>query len=587
MIVEEGYTDFFGRYRQASPQTKRAILDALGADDDGAQRRLEPVYVFPAAHPPGIPGFSGERLEPGYYEHVFEGERTTLIAVPPHAYVPQALDTRARWGIAAQLYSLRSAHNWGIGDFGDLARMADIAGDAGAACLALNPLHALHLTNPRSASPYSPLSRLFLSPLYIDVPAAARMLGIDAAGTAITQAELRELREPRLVNYEGVTYAKLRALRRLYNAANREGDAYRRFRAYLAQGGRRLHDLAVYQALMEFFKARNPDTWGWMQWPQEFQRPEGAAVRAHAAQHVRHVEFYAFLQWLADEQLANAAQRASRMPIGLYRDLAVGVDAGSADVWMDRQAFCLGIAVGAPPDPMNEQGQNWGLPPLNPRMLRRRAYAPFIELLRANMRHARALRIDHVMGLMRLFCIPAGMPSSEGTYLHYPFEEMTGILALESVLNRCMIVGEDLGTVPEGFRERMAAARVFSCRVLYFEDDPQRYPKDAVASTGTHDLPPLRRYWEKNGRLPEDADDDVVLQLVTETYRRLGHSTALLVLAQLEDMLLQREQVNTPGTFDEVPNWQHKIPAALEDLPGDRRFAAVAAALRETRCASG
>ncbi|HET9095022.1 MAG TPA: 4-alpha-glucanotransferase [Candidatus Baltobacteraceae bacterium] len=580
MSIEAGYTDFFGRYREAPPQTRRAILEALGPDDGGAARVLEPVYVFPAAHPPQIPGLAGEPLEPGYYDHGFGGEKTTLIAVPPHAYVPQALEDRARWGIAAQLYSLRSAKNWGIGDFGDLASMTDVARDAGAACVAVNPLHALHLTNPRSASPYSPLSRLFLNALYVDVPAAAHMLG---AGAAIELPELRALREPDLVDYEGVAYAKLRALRRLYNGANRESEAYERFRAFVARGGRRLHHLAVYQALMEFFKARNPDTYGWMQWPHEFGRPDSAAVQAHAAQHARHVEFYAFLQWLADEQLANAAHRASGMAIGLYRDLAVGVDAGSADAWMDREAFCLGIAVGAPPDPMNEQGQNWGLPPFNPRVLRRRAYAPFIELLRTNMRHAGALRIDHVMGLMRLFCIPAGMPSSQGTYLHYPFEEMTGVLALESVLNRCMIVGEDLGTVPDGFREKMAAARVFSCRVLYFEDDPQQYPKDAVASTGTHDLPPLRRYWEKNGTLPEDADDDAVLQLVTQTYRRLGHSPALLVLAQLEDMLLQREQINTPGTFDEVPNWQHKIPVALENLPDDPRFQAVAGALRETR----
>lgn len=583
MSIDPGYTDFFGRYREASPQTKHAILQALGPDDDGAARVLEPVYVFAAAHPPPIPGFTGERLEPGYYDHTFGGERTTLIAVPPHAYVPQELESCARWGIAAQLYSLRSAHNWGIGDFGDLARMTDVARDAGAACLSLNPLHALHLTNPRSASPYSPLSRLFLNALYIDVPAAARMLGTHADEAQTETPALHELRERDLVDYEGVTYVKLRALRRLYNGVSRESEAYGRFRAFLTRGGQRLRQLAVYQALMEFFKARNPDTYGWMQWPQEFQRPGSAAVQAHAEQHARHVEFYAFLQWLADEQLAAAAHRASGMAIGLYRDLAVGVDAGSADVWMDREAFCLGIAVGAPPDPMNEQGQNWGLPPINPRVLRRRAYAPFIELLRANMRHAGALRIDHVMGLMRLFCIPAGMPSSEGTYLHYPFEEMTGVLALESVRNRCMIVGEDLGTVPDGFREAMAAARVFSCRVLYFEDDPQRYPKDAVASTGTHDLPPLRRYWEKNGRLPEDADDDAVLQLVTETYRRLGHSTALLVLAQIEDMLLQREQVNTPGTFDEVPNWQHKIPVAVENLADDPRFRSVAAALREAR----
>lgn len=580
-IIDPGYTDFFGRYREASPQTLQAIQESLGPQEQ-SDRRLQPVYVFPAEHPPEIPGVAvGERFVPGYYEHEHDGERTMLIAVPPCAFVPRALDERGGWGIATQLYSLRSARNWGIGDFGDLARMAQVCREQGASCLALNPLHALHLTNPRSASPYSPLSRLFLNPLYIDVPAAFSTCGVEANG--VDEKELRELRESSLVDYEGVTYVKLRALRRLYNAMNRAGGAYEEFRRFREAGGSRLQHLAVYQALMEFFKANNPDTWGWMQWPREFQRPGSEAVKAHAARHAHHVEFYAFLQWLADRQLGEASASASAMTVGLYRDLAVGVDAGSADVWMDRDAFCLGVAVGAPPDPMNEQGQNWGLPPLNPRVLRARAYAPFIDLLRANMRHAGALRIDHVMGLMRLFCIPAGMPSSDGTYVHYPFEEMAGVLALESVRNECAIVGEDLGTVPDGFRERMAQARVFSCRVLYFEDDPQRYPKDAVASTGTHDLPPLRRYWEKGGTLPEDADDEQVLRLVTETYRRLGHSPALLVLAQIEDLLLQREQVNTPGTFDEVPNWQHKIPVAIEDLQNDARFTTVTAALRDAR----
>jgi 4-alpha-glucanotransferase len=578
--VDDGYTDYFGNYRVASEQTKRAIVDAVGADREG--RMLEPVYVFRADRPPDIPGVGREPFEPGYYEHDVNGERTTLIAVPPHAYVPQAVDARRVWGVAAQVYSLRSARNWGIGDFGDLARFTEVVRDAGGACVALNPLHALHLTNPRSASPYSPLSRLFLNAVYIDVPFASRALGGAIADEDADEHTLSALRAAELVDYEAVTLLKLRALRRLYNGVNRQSEPYARFRRFVERGGKRLRDVALYQALMEFFKAQNPHVYGWMQWPQEYQDVESAAVQSHAAQHARHVEFYAFLQWLADEQLAQAAN-ACAMPIGLYRDLAVGVDPGSADVWIDRDAFMLGIAVGAPPDQMNEHGQNWGLAPLNPRVLRARAYAPFIDLLRANMRHAGALRIDHVMGLMRLFCIPAGMPSADGTYLHYPFEEMLGVLALESVRNRCMIIGEDLGTVPEGFRERMGRERVFSSRVLYFENDPQRFPGDAVASTGTHDLPPLRRYWEKDGTLSEDAHDDVVLPLVTDTYRRLGNSPARLVLAQIEDMLLQREQINTPGTFDEVPNWQRKIAVDVEELPGDRRFQAVAGALRETR----
>jgi 4-alpha-glucanotransferase len=577
VIVDDGYTDFYGNYHAAPAQAKHAIVDALGPEIPDAV--LAPVYVFRAAEAPNVPGVpAGERFEPGYYEHRYGGAQTTLIAVPEHAFVPEGLDERARWGIALQLYSLRSNANWGIGDFGDLDRMVRIASDAGASCIALNPLHALS-----SPSPYSPLSRLALSALYIDVPAATATLAAADWDFGASETLLRSLRQTDLVDYDGVADVKLRALRSLYERVNQNTQALARFRSFAREGGERLRLLAIYQALMEFFNARDPSAHGWMQWPQEFRDASNASVAEFAAQHPSEIEFYQFLQWLADEQLAVAAQSASSMTIGLYRDLAVGVDAASADVWMDREAFCQGIYAGAPPDLMNEQGQNWGLPPLNPRALRRRAYKPFIELLRANMRHAGALRIDHVMSLMRLYCIPAGMQSSEGTYVRYPFEDMLGVLALESTRNRCAIVGEDLGTVPDGFRERMARERVFSCRVLYFEEDPRRYPQDSVASTGTHDLPPLRKYWEQHGVVSQDADDDTVLQLVIETYRRLGCSPALLVLAQLEDMLLLREQVNAPGTVDEVPNWQRKIPVAVDDLPKDKRFQAVARVLARTR----
>jgi 4-alpha-glucanotransferase len=581
-IIDDGYTDYFGNYRAASPETKHAILAAIGADSE-QQRALEPVYVFRAGDPvpniPGVPG--GERFEPGYHRHGFGGEHTTLIAVPAHAYVPKALDERKQWGIAAQLYSLRSKSNWGIGDFGDLEGMMRVAADTGAACVALNPLHALDLANPRAASPYSPLSRLFLNALYIDVPAAYATLGVSFADSGASEARVQQLRDSDLVDYEGAADVKLRALRELYERVSDRG--IEPFAAFVKSGGERLRRVAIFQALMAYFKARDPQTHGFTQWPAEFHDPGSSSVNAFAAQHAGEVRFYQFLQWLADAQFVHASRSSPAMPIGVYRDLAVGVAAGSADVWMDREAFCEGISVGAPPDALNEQGQNWGLPPLNPHVLRARAYEPFIELLRANMRNAGALRIDHVMGLMRLFCIPAGMPPSEGTYVRYPFEDMLGVLALESMRNHCMIAGEDLGTVPNGFRERMAQARVFSCRVLYFEDDPQRYPRDAVASTGTHDLPPLRKYLEQNGEVGGHADDETVLGVVVDTYRRLGGSPALLVLAQIEDLLLVREQVNVPGTIDEVPNWQHKVPVDMEDLERDVPFQAIAAALRETR----
>jgi 4-alpha-glucanotransferase len=268
-------------------------------------------------------------------------------------------------------------------------------------------------------------------------------------------------------------------------------------------------------------------------------------------------------------------------------------------VWADRDAFCLGLSIGAPPDALNANGQNWGLPPLNPRVLRERAYAPFAAVLRANMQYAGALRIDHVMGLMRLFVIPEDASPKDGAYLEYPFEDLAGVLALESMQNRCMVVGEDLGTLPEGFRDRMHARRFFSTRLLYFEReddgtfyDPSRYPHYAVASTGTHDLPPLAGFWRSLGKrdrmqlrelLGGEPENDGDLALVTSSYRTLARTNAALLLLQLEDALLQLEAVNVPGTTVEAPNWRRKLPVAVDVLQDDARFATIVAELREAR----
>ncbi|MBV8423913.1 MAG: 4-alpha-glucanotransferase, partial [Candidatus Eremiobacteraeota bacterium] len=395
-----------------------------------------------------------------------------------------------------------------------------------------------------------------------------------------------------------------------------------------AAGGTSLRNLAAYEALMVHTRARDAHAYGWQQWPADLQDPTGFAVDAFARAQAHEVEFYAFAQWLADTQLTGVANRAAGMPIGLYRDLAVGVEPNSAEVWSDRESYCLGVCVGAPPDPMNLLGQNWGFAPFDPQTLRARAYAPYIALLRANMRHAGALRIDHVMGLMRLFCIPAGAPSSDGTYVGYHFDEMLGILALESRRHRCMIVGEDLGTVPEGFRARLEAAGILGCRLLYFEREadgkfrpPERYDEQAVASTGTHDLAPLAGFWAGSDLLErsrlhffpdaeraaaafderaharklllsvllahkflgmddatslehalDSASNQLVFSLVLAAYQLLGRSKARLLLVQLEDAFLLREQVNTPGTFDEVPNWRRRLPLTVDAFREDDRL---------------
>jgi 4-alpha-glucanotransferase len=679
--VENAYIDFYGNVHTLSREALSSLLQAMGyevASDADARRcverlraqaePLDSVYVLRAGEPAAIPCRFGrpcawnlesesgstrrgdgsadrialEPLEPGYYRLLAGDHRSTLICVPPVAFTPQEIETRKLWGISAQLYSLRSDGNWGIGDFSDLATLLRIARNAGAAAVAVNPLHELSLTNPTSASPYGPTSRLFLNVLYLDVPAAAKRVGLrDGVERSVDPEILAALRDATLVDYAGVARAKLSALRALHAAFRKTHNAEpcAAFSGFVKGGGEMLESVARYEALMETFKRNGPHTYGWRQWPSEYHDPRSAAVEKFAREHAQDVEFHQFLQWLADEQLAAAAASASGMPIGLYRDLAVGVDANGADVWADRDAYSLNVCVGAPPDPLNPIGQNWSLPPLDPLMLRARAYAPYISLLRANMRHAGALRIDHVMGVMRLFCIPAGAQASRGTYLSYRFDEMLGILALESHRNGCMIVGEDLGTVPAGFRERLSAAGVFGYRLLYFEREPdgrfrppERYDSRVVASTGTHDVAPLAGFWSGTdlrqrstlGFFPdeaaaaraveeratarkflleilvergfvgineakdlenrqESAADNLLFSLVVAAYRLLGRSAARLLLIQLEDALLQRDQVNTPGTFDEVPNWRRRLALSLDALENDTRFRILTRAVTEAR----
>jgi len=475
--------------------------------------------------------------------------------------------------------------------------------------------------------------------LYIDVDAAAEMLGKrELARGIIGPAVLEQLRAGTFVDYAGVAQAKLRALREIH-AATGDNPEFERFRI---QGGIALRLLATYETLMEELRQSDARIYGWQQWPRQFGDPASLAVEKFTRAHARSVDFYMFLQWLADSQLARATA-SSNLAIGLYRDLAVGVDANSAEVWADRDAYCIGASVGAPPDPMNPLGQSWGFTPLDPHVLRARAYAPFVALLRANMRHAGALRIDHVMGLMRLFCTPVGRTPAEGTYVSYRFDEMLGVLALESQRHRCMIVGEDLGTVPAGFRERLAGANILGYRLLYFERDgdgrfrdPNAYDACAVASTGTHDVAPLAGFWsgldlrerEQLGfYLDEDAavaasqeratarkflldaliehhfvgmddarslenaqeaaSDELLVALVLAAYNLLGRSEARLLLVQLEDVVLQREPVNTPGTFDEVPNWRRRLGIDIASLADDERFRRLTREVSAARASRG
>lgn len=572
-------------------------------------------------------------LAPGYHVLTMRAGRTTakclLIASPSTCFVTVEMESGRIWALATQLYALRSQRNWGIGDFSDLTEFATLASSAGAGAVALNPLHELFPSNPWAASPYAPSSRLFLNVAYIDVTAVPDFAESAPARAQVSSSTfacaLEHLRAADLVDYGGVMRAKLDVLGKMFEAFRtnhleragaQRGSA---FRAFVRNGGQRLERLARYEAMAEHFRALDSNSYGWLQWPAAYRSPESPEVEKFAREHRDRVDFYWYAQWLADEQLAHAAASARDRGVGLYRDLAVGVDRNGADAWSDPGAIAVQASLGAPADPLNTQGQNWGLPPLSPRALRERAYEPFISLLRANMRRAAILRVDHVMALQRAFWIPQGRQATDGAYVRYPLDDMLGVLALESVRNRCVVVGEDLGTVPDGFRERLQVTRTLSSRLVYFErtwdgafHPPSAYPRLAAASIGTHDLPPLLGWWTGGGDderrharfmlvdaleregcidaagaawLREDAAAGGTLAVGTAlseaVHRFLARTPSMLTIVAIEDVLGEVQGVNVPGTVDEHPNWRRKRTLALDALAHDGRLFRIGDVMRD------
>ena len=591
----------------------------------------------------------------------------TVIAAPHGCYRPDSLRGDARlWGPSVQLYALRSARNWGIGDFTDLRTLLEQWAAQGADLVGLNPLHALFPANPAHARPYSPSSRRFLNTAYIDVEAVPGFARCEAARRAVAgpafQARLAALRAEGHVDYPGVAAAKAEILSLLWAHFRGEGQgqgqrqsqtqsqgeggdghdaglaaARERFARFRQLHGAALRAHATFEALHECFAAGNGWAAGWAQWPEPFRDCGSPEVAAWARDNAGRIDYFEWLQWLAWEQLEAVGRRSSELglALGLYMDLAVSVDRHGADTWAWRGLFAAGASVGAPPDDFNLNGQDWGLPPMLPDRLRELGWEPFAQALRANMRAAGALRIDHVMGLMRLYWVPAGWSAAEGLYLRYPFDEALAVVALESHRNRCAVIGEDLGTVPDEVRAAMRERGMIGCRPLIFEKrhdgefrGPGEIEPEAAVSVTTHDLPTLAGWWlgrdievrerlglfaadsvrdaqraaresdraallralEREGLLPVGtAADPAALPELGPDLARAVHACAArspsrILAVQPEDLLGMTEQVNLPGsTSDIYPNWSRKLAVELERWPALPAFAGVAAAIRAER----
>jgi 4-alpha-glucanotransferase len=586
-------------------------------------------------------------LPPGYHEleaHIAAGAagRCLMVISPPKCFEPAAIqDGQKLWGIALQLYTVRSQANWGIGDFGDLEVLIRWAAHHGAGFIGLNPLHALAPADPARSSPYSASSRHFLNILYIAIPAVPEFEECRAARTRMSQSDmanrLTALRSQPLVDYRGVAELKIEILALLYqqfcaqHLATRSNRG-RSFLEFVAERGLPLQLHARFDALDRHFRAALRCPSGWQSWPQEYRDVNGSAAARFALEHRGEVEFYAYLQWLAHEQLvrAQALTRELGMPIGLYGDYAVGANPSGSETWADQTSYSLGAEIGAPPDPLALKGQGWGIPPADPAALQAQRLQGFVRLIRNNMRYYGALRLDHVMSLFRLWWVPGRCAATEGAYVHYPLHQLLTVLALESARASCLVVGEDLGVVPDEMRQAMPEFGLYHYKVLLFEKTsgrfrrPDEFARRALATATTHDMPTLRSYWEARDidlrrrlnlypsveiedSIVRERNQDRVMLLSSlreqglnpahpsaplEPYTaELGHalhlylarSSTALVALQIEDLLGMIDPVNVPGTDSEYPNWQRKLTANIEDITARSDFAAQFAEINRAR----
>ncbi|GEM75306.1 4-alpha-glucanotransferase [Vibrio sagamiensis] len=571
----------------------------------------------------------------------------SLIITPQTCFKQAALEQDKKlWGPSIQLYTLRSVHNWGIGDFGDLKQLVSDIGSRGGDFIGLNPIHSLFPANPESASPYSPSSRRWLNIMYIDVSSVPEFVLSTPAqqlvGSTDFQQRLRAVRESHWVNYSEVSALKMSVLPLLYQEfkvrhLDNNTSRAQAFLDFVEQGGESLLCHATFDALHSSLRAKDPEVWGWPVFPDKYRKFEAVATQKFIKESRDTVHLYMYLQWIADEQIREAQVLAMEkgMQVGLYRDLAVGVADSGSEAWADHgRNLVLGASIGAPPDILGPQGQNWGLPPFNPQALESTGFEAFIQLLRANMKYCGALRIDHILGLLRLWWIPKGQKATEGAYLYYPVKQMLSILALESHRQQCSVIGEDLGTVPEEIVTLLQEAGVYSYKVFFFETSehdggfisPKHYAAQAMATLCTHDMPTLRGFWHcddlkigqeiglyqdkpqldglfddrlnckqgildsvfGHGYLPEGVGRDAQyvpmdghLAEALQLHLAAGNSAFLSV--QLEDWLEMDKPVNIPGTVDEYPNWRRKLSINLDEIFSREQVNRLAQRLTEVR----
>ncbi|MFD2738019.1 4-alpha-glucanotransferase [Sulfitobacter aestuarii] len=580
-----------GAPRPVPPETLRLILRGLGVD--------------PEVAPSGA-----------------SAPVTMQVPEDARCFLPPSLQGAPGWGVFCQLYELRSQRNWGIGDFADLAELTRICGAARADFLGVNPLHALFTADPGRISPFSPSNRRFLNPLYI---------AVDALPGAIVPPEIAELRRTELVDYVEVTRLKLRALQDIFATRPHDGaEEEAQFETFCAEGEEALRRHALFEALSHHMVAQGHGA-GWHGWPEPLRDPGSAQVAELARKLAREITFHLWLQWVARRQLGEAAAQARMqgMRIGLYLDLAVGEAPDGSSTWSGAAAALPRLSIGAPPDIFATGGQNWGLAAPSPTALAQTGFAPFREVIAAQLRDAGALRIDHVMALWQLFLIPEGAPAAAGTHLRQPFAALLDALAELSRRHGAVIIGEDLGFVPEGFRTAMAAANILSYRILYFEQSEQgfldsvAYPAKALACISTHDMPVLSGWWQgidialrrehglvdaetsrqhsrhraseraallhalaRNGAL-ETSHSATAPSLpdpvLVAAHRFLARTPSLLCALRLADLVGPTAPTNLPGTIDAYPNWRPRSPTRLEDLAEHPQFQRIAALMRAER----